>query len=94
MGSLCNESFEEFLSSLKAAGVAISNEAALRERLAEAHVWRYAFLTLAANGRSIGIRFSEEETGSDEQRICSAFAKHQFPAEYESRFLANFKSQH
>ena len=33
MGSLSNESFEEFLDSLKKAGITISNEAELRERL-------------------------------------------------------------
>ena len=37
MGSLSNESFDEFLDSLKQAGVAISNELELRERLA---YWR------------------------------------------------------
>ena len=36
MGSLSTESFEEFLESLKKAGVAITNERELRERLAEA----------------------------------------------------------
>lgn len=57
MGSLSNESFDEFLDSLKQAGVAISNERELRERLAEAQRWRYAFATLASNGRPLGIRF-------------------------------------
>ena len=36
MGSLSNESFEQFLDSLKKAGITISNETELRERLAEA----------------------------------------------------------
>ena len=36
MGSLSTESFEQFLDSLKKAGIAISNEVELRERLAEA----------------------------------------------------------
>ena len=49
MGSLSNESFDEFLDSLKQAGVAISNERELRERLAEAQRWRFAFATLASN---------------------------------------------
>jgi len=35
MGSLSTESFDEFLDSLKKAGVAISNELELRERLAD-----------------------------------------------------------
>ena len=36
MGSLSTESFDQFLDSLKQAGVEISNECELRERLAEA----------------------------------------------------------
>ena len=48
MGSLSNESFDQFLDSLKNAGITISNEAELRERLAEAQRWRFAFQTLAA----------------------------------------------
>ena len=40
MGSLSNESFEQFLDSLKKAGIVISIEAELRERLAEAQRWR------------------------------------------------------
>ena len=35
MGSYCNESYAEFLDSLKAAGVVIRNESEVRERLAE-----------------------------------------------------------
>lgn len=53
-----NESFSEFLDSLKQAGVIISNEPELRERLSEAQRWRYAFQTLAANGKAIGIAFA------------------------------------
>ena len=36
MGRLSDESFEQFLESLKEAGIAISNETELRARLAEA----------------------------------------------------------
>ena len=59
MGRLNNEPFEEFLDSIKKAGVEIINEQELRERLAEAQRWRYAFDTLAMNGRAIGIRFAD-----------------------------------
>ncbi len=65
MGSLSNESFDEFLDSLKQAGIAITNERELRERLAEAQRWRYAFATLASNGRPLGISFMDQSEGVD-----------------------------
>ena len=74
MGSLSHESFEEFLDLLKAAGISITRENELRERLAEAQVWRYAFMTLAANGRSIGIRFQGEDESVDEEQIRRTLA--------------------
>ena len=94
MGSLSNESFDEFLDSLKQAGVAISNERELRERLAEAQRWRYAFSTLASNGRSLGIRFMDERAGADRERIHSAFARFEFPESMEVAFAASLKSEH
>lgn len=57
MGQTMNETPEEFLDMLKQAGVEIANERELRQRLAEAARWRYAFSTLVRNGRTIGIRF-------------------------------------
>ena len=65
MGSYCNESYAEFLDSLKAAGVVIRNESEVRERLAESQRWRSAFMTLAANGRMLGIEFSVAGKSSD-----------------------------
>ena len=94
MGSLSNESFDEFLDSLKRAGIAISNERELRERLAEAQRWRYAFSTLASNGRSLGIRFMDERAGADQERIHSAFARFEFPESMEVAFAASLKSEH
>lgn len=94
MGSFCGESYEEFLNSLKEAGIAISNESELRERLAEARGWRYAFMTLAANGRSIGICFSERETGSDKASICNMLAHYRFPAEFDSVFVSGLQADH
>ncbi len=93
MGSLCNESFEEFLESLKKAGVIVSNEEELRERLAEAQRWRYAFTTLAANGRAIGIRFAGPESlGADE--IHRTFSHFQFPERAEAVFAASLRAEH
>lgn len=94
MGSLSTESFDEFLDSLKCAGIEFTNEAELRERLAEAQRWRYAFTTLAANGRAIGIRFEDRSAGSNEAEIRNAFARFQFPEKAEATFAASLKSEH
>jgi len=93
MGSLSTESFDEFLDSLKQAGVAISNERELRERLAEAQRWRYAFSTLASNGRSLGIRF-QDHAGVNKAEIHRAFAQFDFPESMEMAFAASLKSEH
>jgi len=94
MGSLSNESFEQFLDSLKQAGIAISNEQEVRERLAEAQRWRYAFATLAANGRLIGIRFEDKSAGANGAQICDAFARFQFPAQLQAAFSESLKAEH
>lgn len=94
MGSLSNESFEQFLDSLKQAGVAISNERELRERLAEAQRWRFAFATLASNGRPLGIRFAEHDSSVDEAEIHRAFAQFQLPESAEAAFAASLRAEH
>lgn len=94
MGSLSNESFEEFLESLKHAGVAIRNERELRERLAEAQRWRYAFNTLAANGRQLGICFEADAQGTDPAQIHRAFAAFQFPEQSETIFAESLRTGH
>lgn len=94
MGSLSNESFEEFLESLKKAGVAISNERELRERLAEAQRWRYAFATLASNGRPLGIRFQDPSEMVTDDDIHRAFARFEFPESTEMAFAASLRSDH
>ncbi len=91
MGSLSNESFEQFLDSLKKAGITISNEAELRERLAEAQMWRYAFKTLAANGKTIGISFEDHSEGRNEAEIDRAFNDFQFSETTKAVFSANLK---
>jgi hypothetical protein len=88
MGSSCKESFEEFLDLLKRAGIEITNESELRERLAESHRWRYAFKTLAANGRQIGICFGERSNGVDAAQIQRAFAEFAFPDGVQTVFSA------
>lgn len=91
MGSLSNESFEQFLESLKKAGIIISKEAELRERLAEAQRWRYAFQTLAANGKILGICFEDRSEGRNEDAISRAFSEFHFPEKTRAVFSANLK---
>jgi hypothetical protein len=94
MGSLSNESFDSFLDSLKKAGIEISNECELRERLAEAQRWRYAFTTLASNGRSIGICFEERDAECNKSEIHRAFSEFQFPENAVAIFDASLKTRH
>lgn len=93
MGSSYKESYEEFLDLLKRAGIEITNEAELRERLAESHRWRYAFKTLAANGRLIGIRFGERSDGTDAAEIRRAFDEFHFPEGVQSVFSASLRAE-
>jgi len=92
MGSLGNESFDKFLDSLKQAGVVISNECELRERLAEVQRWRFAFATLASNGRVLGIRFEGLSTGVNEAEIHRAFARFRLPERLEADFAASLRA--
>ncbi|MES2770422.1 MAG: hypothetical protein V4623_00320 [Pseudomonadota bacterium] len=100
MGSLSTESFDEFLASLKQAGVSISNEVELRERLAEAQRWRFAFKTLASNGRPLGIRFQSAKTGNDSTTgvnsadLHRAFAQFKLPESLERAFAASLSADH
>ena len=91
MGSLSNESFASFLDSLKKAGITISNETQLRERLAEAQRWRYAFQTLAANGKLIGISFEDQSEGRNEEEINRAFNDFQFSEKTKAVFSASLR---
>lgn len=94
MGSLSNESFDEFLDTLKQAGVVISNELELRERLAEVQRWRFAFTTLASNGRPLGIRFQSQSSGVNEDEIHRAFTQFKFPESTKVAFSASLKTHH
>ena len=49
---------EQFIQSLKRAGIVIGNEREVMERLGEAREWRYAFSTLANHGKTLGIWFA------------------------------------
>lgn len=91
MGSLSNESFEEFLDSLKKAGITITKETELRERLAEARLWHFAFQTLAANGKAIGITFEDHTQGRNQAEIDRAFNEFHFPEKTKAIFSANLQ---
>lgn len=86
---ICDQTYAEFLESLKAAGVAITNEAQLRERLAETWRWRFAFMTLATNGRSLGINFLNKEASKHMEEIRGAFARYQFPDNSDAVFASS-----
>jgi len=94
MGSLSNESFEDFLESLKQAGIEIRNEAELRERLAESQRWRFAFMTLAANGRPLGIRFEDHSEGANNDVLRRTLAHFAFSEGYQESFAATLRSSH
>jgi hypothetical protein len=91
MGSLSEESFADFLDSLKRAGIAIINEGELRERLAEAQRWRFAFATLAANGRTLGIQFVNQRAGANDAQIWNTFARFDFPTQLQAVFADSLK---
>lgn len=93
MGSLSNESFEDFLESLKRAGIAIINERELRERLAEAQRWRFAFATLAANGRPLGIQFVNQRAGANDAQVWNTFARFDFPTQLQAAFADSLDSE-
>lgn len=92
MGTLAQESYAEFLDSLKDAGVEIGNEPELRERLAETSIWRYAFMIMARNGRAIGIRFMDRGAGRNLGKIRNTFSRFQFPANSDAVFTASLAS--
>jgi hypothetical protein len=83
-----NAESTQFINSLKMAGVAISNELEVIERLAEAREWHYAFTTLVKQGQRIGISFlAKPETKSAElQRL---FAQYRFADQAEAIFEAS-----
>jgi len=92
MGRLSNEPYDVFIDSLKRAGIEISNEAELRERMAEAQRWRYAFMTLAANGKSLGIRFEDQSAGSNLAELNRTLARFDFSENYRKAFAAGLRT--
>ena len=91
MGNASNESFDGFLESLKEAGIEIDNEQNLKQRMAEARQWRYAFRTIAANGNVIGINFHQSENGSDFVQIQRTLDRFHFPPGTQDILVASLK---
>jgi hypothetical protein len=77
-----------FIQSLKSAGVAISKEREVIERLEEAREWHYAFTTLVKQGQRIGISFIANP-GTQSAELQRVFAQYRFPDQAESTFEAN-----
>ncbi len=94
MGKLDTDSFDQFLESIKQAGVVIFNESALRERMAEAHNWRFAFATMVASGRRAGIFFEDRGHRVDAKKIHRAFAKFKLPKSSEAMLATTLNSVH
>lgn len=93
MGNLSKESYEEFLESLKQAGIEIVKEGEVRERLGEVHHrWRDAFTTMARNGSRIGILFKSRDGHINEAEIHRTFTQFQFPETAEAQFSASLKA--
>lgn len=92
MGSLSKESFEEFLESLKQAGIDIIKESEVRERLAEVLRWRDAFITIVSNGSRNGILFKSRDGAINQAEIHRTFTKFQFPEQSEAAFAASLES--
>ena len=89
MGRLNKESFEEFLDTLKLAGVDIVNEREVRERLGEVQRWREAFNTLARGCNRIGISFKRRNGQVNQEQLHHAFKAYQLPEQTEAMFVAN-----
>jgi len=87
------EPFAEFVDSLKQAGVAISNEEELRERLSETQHWRFAFATLVAYGQALGIRFKKGCDRINKAAIHRACIRFHLPESTEATLAATIQAQ-
>ena len=81
---------ELFIQSLKRAGIVIGNEREVIERLGEAREWRYAFTTLANQGKTLGIWFAATARTRSIQ-LKRLFAKYNFPGNAEAAFEASLQ---
>lgn len=79
-----------FIESLKHAGIVISNEQEVIERLGEAREWHFAFTTLAKCGQSLGIRFMATAKTRSAQ-LKRLFAQYHFKGNAEAAFEASLQ---
>ena len=82
-----NTESTRFIQSLKGAGVAISKEHEVIERLEEAREWHYAFTTLVKQGQRIGINFIANP-GIQSAALQRLFAQFHFPDQAGAAFEA------
>jgi len=82
-----NTESTRFIQSLKGAGVVISNEHEVIERLEEAREWHYAFTTLVKQGQRIGICFLANP-GVQSAVLQRLFAQYSFGDHAEAAFEA------
>lgn len=82
-----NAESAQFIQSLKVAGVAISKEQEVIERLEEAREWHYAFNTLVKQGERIGINFLANP-GIQSAELQRLFAQYRFADHVEAAFEA------
>jgi hypothetical protein len=83
-----NTESTQFIQSLKVAGVAISKENEVIERLEEAREWHYAFTTLVKLGQRIGISFLANP-GMKSEVLQRLFAQYKFADDAEATFEAS-----
>jgi len=83
-----NAESTQFIQSLKGAGVAISNEREVIERLEEAREWHFAFTTLVKQGQRIGISFLANP-GLKSAELQRLFAQYRFADKAEATFEAS-----
>jgi len=78
----------QFIQSLKVAGVEISKEQEVIERLEEAREWHFAFTTLVKQGQRIVISFLANP-GMKSAELQRIFAQYKFAEQAEATFEAN-----
>lgn len=78
----------QFIQSLKVAGVVISQELEVIERLEEAREWHYAFTTLVKQGQRIGISFLAKP-GMQSAELQRLFSQYRFADHAEAAFEAS-----
>ena len=79
-----------FIASLKRAGISIHNEQEVIERLAEAREWHFAFCTLVAQGKRIGIWFAATAKIHTKQ-LKKLFAQYHFTGNAEAAFKTSLQ---